>query len=115
MMRSPALDSSDSREMHYVLRKDKKVRYNSDGSNNLLVEWIPDVIRMAKAAQPAFHRVLVDRAIPLEWEIPFPAPDPAAYAAMDDYERGCLKDDRQQHEKTRQIGGYASLLFAPDS
>ena len=76
--RSPALDSSDSREMPYVLRKDKKLRYNSDGSNNL-VEWFPDVIQMAKAAQPAFHRVLVDRAIPLpEWEIPFPAPDPAA-------------------------------------
>ena len=98
-MRSPALDSLDSREMPYVLRKDKKLRYNSDGSNNL-VKWIPDVIQLAKAAQPAFHRVLVDRAIPPEWETPFPAPDPAVYAAMDDYyERDCL---RQQHEKTRQ-------------
>ena len=56
MMRSPALDSLDSREMPYVLRKDKRLRYNNaDGSNNL-VEWIPDVIQMAKAAQPAFHK-----------------------------------------------------------
>ena len=101
-MRLPALDSSDSREMPYLLRKDKRLRYNADGSNNL-VEWIPeDVIQMAKAAQPAFHRVLVDRAIPPEWETPFPAPDPAVYAIMDDYARDCLKDDRQQHEKTRQ-------------
>ena len=37
-----------------------------------------------------------------EWETPFSAPDPAAYAAMDAYERDCLKDDRQQHEKTSQ-------------
>ena len=96
-MRSPALDSSDSRGMPYVLRKDKKLRYIADGSNNL-VELIPDVIQMAKAAQPAFHRVLADRAIPPEWETPFPAPDPAVYAAMDAYERDCLKDDRQQHE-----------------
>ena len=95
-MRSPALDSSDSREMPYVLRKDKKLRYNADGSNNL-VEWIPDVIQMAKAAQPAFHKALVDRAIPPEWETPFPAPDAAAYAAMSEYERDCLRDDRQQH------------------
>ena len=101
MMRSPALDSSDSREMPYVLRKDKKLRYNTDGSNNL-VEWIPDVIQMAKAAQPAFHKALVDRAIPPEWETPFPAPDPADYAAMSEYDRDCLKDDRQQHERTRQ-------------
>ena len=100
-MRSPALDSSDSREMPYVLRKEKKLRYNADGSNNL-VEWIPDVIQMAKAAQPAFHKALVDRAIPPEWETPFPAPDPAAYAAMSEYDRDCLKDDRQQHERTRQ-------------
>ena len=79
MMRSPALDS---REMPYVLRKDKRLRYNADGSNNL-VEWIPDVIQMAKAAQPAFHnKVLVDKAIPPEWETPFPAPDAAIYAAM---------------------------------
>ncbi len=96
-MRLPALDSSDSREMPYLLRKDKRLRYNADGSNNL-VEWIPDVIQMAKAAQPAFHRVLVDRAIPPEWEkTPFPAPDPAVYAIMDDYARDCLKDDRQQN------------------
>ena len=70
-MRSHALDFSDSREMPHLLRKDKRLRYNGDGSNNL-VEW--DVIQMAKAAQPAFHRVLIDRAIPLEWETPFPAP-----------------------------------------
>jgi len=101
MMRSPALDSSDSREMPYVLRKEKKLRYNADGSNNL-VEWIPDVIPITKAAQPAFHKALVDRAIPPEWETPFPAPDPADYAAMSEYERDCLKDDRQQHERTRQ-------------
>ena len=101
MMRSPALDSSDSREMPYVLRKEKKLRYNADGSNNL-VEWIPDVIQMAKAAQPAFPKVLVDRAIPPEWETPFPAPDPADNAAMSEYDRDCLKDDRQQHERTRQ-------------
>ncbi len=100
-MRSPALDFSDSREMPHLLRKDKRLRYNGDGSNNL-VEWIPDVIQMAKAAQPAFHRVLIDRAIPLEWETLFPAPDPAVYAGMDDYVRDCLKDDRQQHEKTMQ-------------
>jgi hypothetical protein len=84
--------------MPYVLRKDKKLRYNSDGSNNL-VEWIPDVIQMAKAAQPAFHKVLVDKAIPPEWETPFPAPDAADYAAtMSEYERDCLKDDRQHTE-----------------
>ena len=34
-------------------------------------------------SQPFNHRVLVDRAIPLEWETPFPAPDPAVYAGMD--------------------------------
>ncbi len=89
--------------MPYVLRKDKRLRYNADGSNNL-VEWIPYVIQMAKAAyQPAFHKVLVDRAIPPEWETPFPAPDSAIYTAMmSEYERDCLKDDRQQHERTRQ-------------
>ncbi len=81
-MRSPALDSSDSREILYVLRKDKRLRYKADGSNNLVDEWIPDVIQMAKAAQPAFHKVLVDRAISPEWETPFPAPDTAIYAAM---------------------------------
>ena len=59
MMRLPALDSSDSREMPYLLRKDKRLRYNADGSNNL-VEWIPDVIQMSK--------VLVDRAITPEWK-----------------------------------------------
>ena len=89
--------------MLYVMRKDNKgLRYNANGSNNL-VEWIPDVIQMAKAAQPAFHKVLVDRAIPPEWETPFPAPDPAIYAAMmSEYERDSLKDYRQQHERTRQ-------------
>jgi hypothetical protein len=53
------------------------------------------VIQMAKAAQPAFHKALVDRAIPPEWETPFPAPDPADYAAMSEYDRDCLKTDRQ--------------------
>ena len=38
---------------------------------------------------------------------------PAFYAAMSDYEHDYLKDDRQQHEKTRQTGKFASLLFAP--
>jgi hypothetical protein len=83
MIRSPASDPSDSREIPYVLRKHKRLRYNADGSNNL-VDWISDVIQMAKAAQPAFHKILVDRAIPPEWETPFPAPEPAIYAAMSD-------------------------------
>ena len=92
-MRSPALDS---REMPYVLRKDKRLRYNADGSNNL-VEWIPDVIQMAKAAQPAFHnKVLVDKAIPPEWETPFPAaPDAAIYAAM---------SEKTSASNTRELG-----------
>ena len=47
-------------------------------------------------------KVLVDRAIPPEWETPFSAPDSAVYAAMDDYQRDCIKEDRQQHEKQRQ-------------
>jgi hypothetical protein len=35
-------------------------------------------------------------------ETPFPAPDSAVYAAMDDYQRDCIKEDRQRHEKQRQ-------------
>ena len=100
--------------MPYVLRKDKRLRYNVDGSNNL-VEWIPDVIQMAKAAQPAYHRVLVDRAITPEWETPFPAPDLTVFAAMDAYERDCLKDDRPQHEKQRQNWKICKPAFAPGS
>ena len=57
---------------------------------------------MSKAAQTAFHIVLVDRAIPPEWETPYPATDPAVYAAMGDYQRDCTEDHRQQHEKQRQ-------------
>ena len=55
-----------------------------------------------KSSSASFHKALVDRAIPLEWGTPFPAPDPADYAAMSEYDRDCLKDDRQQHERTRQ-------------
>ena len=63
-MRLLALESSDSRELPYILRKEKKLRYNAEDGSNNLVEWIPVVIQMSKAAQPAFHKVLVDRAIP---------------------------------------------------
>ena len=81
-MRSPALDSSDSREMPYLLRKDKRLRYNADGSNNL-VELIPDVMQMAKAAQPAF-------------------PSPWSRRIRWLCARVLIKRWSHQHEKTRQ-------------
>ena len=98
MMRSPAQESSESRDLPYLLKKEKRLRYNADGSHNL-VEWVPDVIQLAKAAYPLFFRVLVDRAIPPEWETPFPNPDPLVYAAMDDYEKDVHRDDRQAYNK----------------
>jgi hypothetical protein len=65
MMKSPASESSESRELPYLLRKDKRLRYSADGKHNL-VTFLPDLIQQAKAAFPAFFKVLVTKVIPVE-------------------------------------------------
>ena len=99
-MKSPASESSESRELPYLLRKDKRLRYSADGKHNL-VTFGPDLIQQAKAAFPAFFKVLVTKVIPVEWESEFPTPTAADYAAMDDYEKDCLKDRRQRHDRQK--------------
>ena len=74
-MKSTASEFSGPRELPYLLRKDKRLRYGADGSHNL-VTFIPDLIQQAKAAFPAFFKVLVTNIIPVEWECEFPTPDP---------------------------------------